>query len=336
MSVKKYKKIVKTSCKFANNGICLTCGVRESSQAASVCNKNHVEFKKLPDDNKWKSLPFKPAQFIENEPYYYCFFCKKILSQEQVTKDHLIPTSRGGSNTRVNLKPCCYECNIEKGNMMWYVYIMLRIFQNRITSIKKMLSHILNILNKDRETISNHLLGSEEFLSLVRLELSKIKQYATQDEWDRLITAVYNYKINGADFEHCVYGTLANTCFSERAVELINKCSDVLCVKQNPISYESDRVYKFLPNNNRLIDKVGEHVHQMDLRTLPSILTPVELLILGDPIPEEEEISETIEDYIRNECHGTIYIMDLINYLHNGKSIIDYRNAELPSKNSII
>jgi hypothetical protein len=34
------------------------------------------------------------------------------------TRDHYIPLSRGGTNTRENIRQACYKCNNLKGNMM--------------------------------------------------------------------------------------------------------------------------------------------------------------------------------------------------------------------------
>ena len=41
-----------------------------------------------------------------------CFYCG---SPENLTWDHKVPRSRGGSNHRTNLVRCCYPCNQRKG-----------------------------------------------------------------------------------------------------------------------------------------------------------------------------------------------------------------------------
>lgn len=46
-----------------------------------------------------------------------CHYCKKELTEDTVTIDHLIPKSRGGSNARHNLALACTECNGKKGNL---------------------------------------------------------------------------------------------------------------------------------------------------------------------------------------------------------------------------
>jgi CRISPR/Cas system Type II protein with McrA/HNH and RuvC-like nuclease domain len=51
---------------------------------------------------------------------WYCFKALSLLPGESVelaTKDHLIPTSRGGSESIDNIAPACFACNRKKGDM---------------------------------------------------------------------------------------------------------------------------------------------------------------------------------------------------------------------------
>jgi len=45
----------------------------------------------------------------------YCHYCEIPLTLKTATKDHLTPTSRGGSNLIENIVPCCLPCNQAKG-----------------------------------------------------------------------------------------------------------------------------------------------------------------------------------------------------------------------------
>lgn len=58
-----------------------------------------------------------------------CAYCKREmkprsalqfgrLSGLERTRDHYIPLSRGGKNSKENIKAACYQCNNLKGNMM--------------------------------------------------------------------------------------------------------------------------------------------------------------------------------------------------------------------------
>jgi 5-methylcytosine-specific restriction endonuclease McrA len=45
-----------------------------------------------------------------------CQYCGKVIPSSDLTLDHVIPRSRGGSSTWENLVACCHTCNRRKGN----------------------------------------------------------------------------------------------------------------------------------------------------------------------------------------------------------------------------
>jgi 5-methylcytosine-specific restriction endonuclease McrA len=45
-----------------------------------------------------------------------CQYCGEVLPSSELTLDHVIPRSRGGSSTWENLVACCHPCNRRKGN----------------------------------------------------------------------------------------------------------------------------------------------------------------------------------------------------------------------------
>jgi 5-methylcytosine-specific restriction endonuclease McrA len=47
-----------------------------------------------------------------------CQYCGIALAPGELTLDHVIPRSRGGTSTWENLVACCHECNRRKGNRM--------------------------------------------------------------------------------------------------------------------------------------------------------------------------------------------------------------------------
>lgn len=46
-----------------------------------------------------------------------CVYCYEPLTQKTVTADHKIPKSKGGSNRKTNIVPCCVSCNQLKGSL---------------------------------------------------------------------------------------------------------------------------------------------------------------------------------------------------------------------------
>jgi 5-methylcytosine-specific restriction endonuclease McrA len=47
-----------------------------------------------------------------------CQFCGKVFPSSELTLDHVMPRSRGGTSSWENLVTCCHPCNRRKGNQM--------------------------------------------------------------------------------------------------------------------------------------------------------------------------------------------------------------------------
>jgi 5-methylcytosine-specific restriction endonuclease McrA len=45
---------------------------------------------------------------------YHCAYCG--IQPAQLTQDHIVPLSKGGSHTKSNILPACNACNQRKGN----------------------------------------------------------------------------------------------------------------------------------------------------------------------------------------------------------------------------
>ena len=53
---------------------------------------------------------------ILKEYDYKCAYCgKKLIDSFDTTRDHIIPLSKGGDNTKENIVPACRSCNCKKG-----------------------------------------------------------------------------------------------------------------------------------------------------------------------------------------------------------------------------
>ncbi|GAX34484.1 HNH endonuclease [Nodularia sp. NIES-3585] len=47
-----------------------------------------------------------------------CCWCRKQMTKSETTIEHLIPKSRGGSNSISNLRLACFTCNNSRGNSL--------------------------------------------------------------------------------------------------------------------------------------------------------------------------------------------------------------------------
>lgn len=59
-------------------------------------------------------------QTISGVKYATCHYCTDSLPLKQVTLDHVIPLSKGGTNDDENLVLSCLKCNGAKGTDEWY------------------------------------------------------------------------------------------------------------------------------------------------------------------------------------------------------------------------
>lgn len=50
---------------------------------------------------------------------FRCAYCGKVLKDNEITIDHIVPKSKGGRWTWENLVTCCRDCNFKKKDEIW-------------------------------------------------------------------------------------------------------------------------------------------------------------------------------------------------------------------------
>jgi 5-methylcytosine-specific restriction endonuclease McrA len=70
-----------------------------------------VEYVHIP----YRSCPMTRRNILRRDRGQ-CQYCAKKLGKKEFTIDHVIPRSRGGKNSWVNLVSCCLKCNWKKGD----------------------------------------------------------------------------------------------------------------------------------------------------------------------------------------------------------------------------
>lgn len=70
----------------------------------------------------YKHIPFERKSLSRKNillrDHYTCQYCGKVFSPGELTLDHVVPRSRGGSSNWDNLVACCKRCNNRKGNKL--------------------------------------------------------------------------------------------------------------------------------------------------------------------------------------------------------------------------
>lgn len=72
-----------------------------------------VEHKRIPH----RSLPLTRKGIFQRDRFQ-CQYCLKALTGDDLTLDHVLPSSRGGLSTWENLVACCKRCNRKKGSQL--------------------------------------------------------------------------------------------------------------------------------------------------------------------------------------------------------------------------
>lgn len=63
---------------------------------------------------------FKKTLFA-NLAFHGCFYCKKAFLVENLTIEHIIPLSLGGTNDISNITLACAPCNQKRGRETWFL-----------------------------------------------------------------------------------------------------------------------------------------------------------------------------------------------------------------------
>ncbi len=81
--------------------------------------KGHMPFYGI--DEKFKKKEKTKARKLRSSQWWkrkrstgICHYCGTSVPPKELTMDHVIPIARGGKSVKINLVPCCKDCNTKK------------------------------------------------------------------------------------------------------------------------------------------------------------------------------------------------------------------------------
>lgn len=89
-----------------NNGQVSTLEMNSIIAIKSNRPRNHYKIRRTPKNNK----------NLFQRDHYICAYCKDMYTYDGLTRDHIVPRSRGGGDVWNNLVTCCVRCNRRKGD----------------------------------------------------------------------------------------------------------------------------------------------------------------------------------------------------------------------------
>jgi 5-methylcytosine-specific restriction protein A len=117
------------------NNITMSKSYRDKKNLRGKIPKNHT-----PNSIKQNDIPDekRKARVLRNSSWWrrkrssgVCYYCGRKFKPHELTMDHLIPLSRGGTSERFNIVPACKECNNKKK------YLLPAEWDDYINTIKK-------------------------------------------------------------------------------------------------------------------------------------------------------------------------------------------------------
>src|ERR1700678_83727 len=88
-----------------------------------------------------------------------CVFCDRLLSPKEITLDHLIPASQGGTYHSTNLTVACFDCNNERDTIPLLTHLeKLGAPAHKLEKFQRLLNNQLRIkvLNLAKENLVNY------------------------------------------------------------------------------------------------------------------------------------------------------------------------------------
>jgi len=65
-------------------------------------------------------------KFLQKNKDTKCIYCESKLDDQNASAEHIIPISKGGNNSQINLIVACKDCNNERGDIDFLKYLRIK------------------------------------------------------------------------------------------------------------------------------------------------------------------------------------------------------------------
>lgn len=89
---------------------------RLSGQQSKVVTSSIIAVKGASNSKKKRRDPVLNNRELFGRDRYLCAYCVNQFPDSKLTRDHIVPTSRGGPNIWMNVVTCCKRCNQKKND----------------------------------------------------------------------------------------------------------------------------------------------------------------------------------------------------------------------------
>ncbi len=108
----------------------MECGARHPQYKNTFCvrrcectDRPHLGMVRQGCWVEWKGTSFDTGKYYSKVSSKRCWYCGKA---GKMTRDHVVPKSKGGTSRHNNILPACYDCNQEKKNLSLEEYRVYR------------------------------------------------------------------------------------------------------------------------------------------------------------------------------------------------------------------